>query len=85
MADPDKVTDRFLDAVKAIDEQGMKTMPCLFNRSRRKVGLRRAVHRRPLSRLCPQAGLRSDIGEAAGGRPSRVGMGPLQRTAEQPG
>jgi hypothetical protein len=32
MADPDKVTERFLDAVKAIDEQGMKTMPCLFNR-----------------------------------------------------
>jgi hypothetical protein len=32
MADPGKVTARFLDAVKAIDEQGMKTMPCLFNR-----------------------------------------------------
>jgi hypothetical protein len=32
MADPDKVTERFLDAVKAVDEQGMKTMPCLFNR-----------------------------------------------------
>jgi hypothetical protein len=32
MADPDKVTERFLDAVKAIDEHGMKTMPCLFNR-----------------------------------------------------
>lgn len=32
MADPDKVTERFLDAVKAIDECGMKTMPCLFNR-----------------------------------------------------
>jgi hypothetical protein len=32
MADPEKVTERFLDAVKAIDEQGMKTMPCLFNR-----------------------------------------------------
>jgi hypothetical protein len=32
MADPDKVTERFLDAVKAIDEAGMKTMPCLFNR-----------------------------------------------------
>lgn len=32
MADPDKVTERFFDAIKAIDEQGMKTMPCLFNR-----------------------------------------------------
>jgi hypothetical protein len=32
MADPEKVTANFLDAVKAIDEAGMKTMPCLFNR-----------------------------------------------------
>lgn len=32
MADPDKIRDRFLDAVPAIDEAGMKTMPCLFNR-----------------------------------------------------
>jgi hypothetical protein len=32
MADPEKVTANFLDAVKAIDECGMKTMPCLFNR-----------------------------------------------------
>ena len=32
MVDPEKVTERFLDAVKALDEQGMKTMPCLFNR-----------------------------------------------------
>jgi len=32
MADPDKVTASFLDAVVAIDEAGMKTMPCLFNR-----------------------------------------------------
>jgi hypothetical protein len=32
MAYPDKVTERFLDAVKAIDELGMKTMPVLFNR-----------------------------------------------------
>ena len=32
MADPDKVTAHFLDAVAAIDEAGMKTMPCLFNR-----------------------------------------------------
>jgi len=32
MADPDKVTAHFLDAVNAIDEAGMKTMPCLFNR-----------------------------------------------------
>jgi hypothetical protein len=32
MLDPDKVTERFLDAVKAIGEQGMKAMPCLFNR-----------------------------------------------------
>jgi hypothetical protein len=34
MADPDKVTANFLDAVSAIDEAGMKTMPCLFNRWR---------------------------------------------------
>jgi hypothetical protein len=32
MADPDKVTAHFHDAIKAIDEYGMKTMPCLFNR-----------------------------------------------------
>jgi hypothetical protein len=32
MADPDKITKCFLDAVAAIDEAGMKTMPCLFNR-----------------------------------------------------
>ena len=32
MADPDKVTGRFLDAVKAIGEAGLKAMPCLFNR-----------------------------------------------------
>jgi len=32
MADPDQVTARFLDAVAALDEAGMKTMPCLFNR-----------------------------------------------------
>ncbi len=32
MADPDRVTARFLDAVAAIDESGMKVMPCLFNR-----------------------------------------------------
>jgi len=32
MVDPDKICDRFLDAVSAIDEAGMKTMPCLFNR-----------------------------------------------------
>jgi len=32
MADPAKVTERFLDAVRAIDEAGMKTMPCIFNR-----------------------------------------------------
>lgn len=32
MADPEKVTERFFDAIKAIDEQGMKTMPVLFNR-----------------------------------------------------
>jgi hypothetical protein len=32
MADSDKVTASFLDAVTAIDEAGMKTMPCLFNR-----------------------------------------------------
>ncbi len=32
MADPDKISAHFFDAVAAIDEQGMKTMPCLFNR-----------------------------------------------------
>jgi hypothetical protein len=32
MADPEAVTASFLDAVAAIDEHGMKTMPCLFNR-----------------------------------------------------
>jgi len=31
MADPDKMLANFLDAVAAIDEQGMTTMPCLFN------------------------------------------------------
>lgn len=30
--DPEKTTEFFLDAVKAIGEAGMKTMPCLFNR-----------------------------------------------------
>ena len=32
MAKPDKVTENFGDAVAAIDEAGMKVMPCLFNR-----------------------------------------------------
>lgn len=32
MADPEKVTANFLNAVAAIAEAGMKTMPCLFNR-----------------------------------------------------
>lgn len=32
MARPDSVTANVLDAVAAIDEAGMKTMPCLFNR-----------------------------------------------------
>ena len=32
MAKPEKTTHDFLDAVAAIDEQGMKTIPCLFNR-----------------------------------------------------
>ena len=32
MADPDKVTANFMDAVAAIAENGMKVMPCLFNR-----------------------------------------------------
>lgn len=32
MAEPEKVTANFLDAVKAIGECGMKTMPCIFNR-----------------------------------------------------
>jgi len=30
--DPDKVTAHFLDAVAAVAENGMKVMPCLFNR-----------------------------------------------------
>ncbi|TCO89099.1 cellulase (glycosyl hydrolase family 5) [Chthoniobacter flavus] len=29
--DPDKMTERFLDAVAGIAEKGMKVMPCLFN------------------------------------------------------
>lgn len=32
MADPDAVTASFLDAVAAVDEAGMRAMPCLFNR-----------------------------------------------------
>ena len=32
MAQPERVTAHFLDAVAAIDEAGMKVMPCLFNR-----------------------------------------------------
>ncbi|MBN2296865.1 MAG: cellulase family glycosylhydrolase [Pirellulales bacterium] len=32
MSDPDLVTGNFMDAVAALDEAGMKTMPCLFNR-----------------------------------------------------
>ena len=32
MAEPDKVTANFLDAVKAIADMGMKAMPCLLNR-----------------------------------------------------
>lgn len=32
MADPERVTASFFDAVDAIAEAGMKTMPCLFNR-----------------------------------------------------
>ncbi len=32
MRDPDKVTENFMDAVAAITENGMKVMPCLFNR-----------------------------------------------------
>ena len=32
MRNPDEITAAFLDAVKAIEEAGMKTMPCLFNR-----------------------------------------------------
>ncbi|MFA6563239.1 MAG: cellulase family glycosylhydrolase [Verrucomicrobiia bacterium] len=32
MADPEKVTANFFDAVKAVAECGMKTMPCIFNR-----------------------------------------------------
>jgi hypothetical protein len=30
--DPEKVTANFLDAIAAIDENGMKAMPCLLNR-----------------------------------------------------
>jgi len=32
MANPDRVQAAFMDAIAAIDELGMKTMPCLFNR-----------------------------------------------------
>jgi len=32
MADPERISAHFMDAVAAIDEAGMKTMPCLFNR-----------------------------------------------------
>ena len=32
MADPERITAHFLDAVAGIAENGMKTMPCLFNR-----------------------------------------------------
>ncbi len=32
MADPERIAGNFFDAVDAIDEAGMKTMPCLFNR-----------------------------------------------------
>ncbi len=32
LRDPDTVTANFMDAVAAIDENGMKVMPCLFNR-----------------------------------------------------
>ncbi|MCF7785353.1 MAG: glycoside hydrolase family 5 protein [Prosthecobacter sp.] len=32
MRDPEKVTANFMDAVAAIAENGMKVMPCLFNR-----------------------------------------------------
>jgi hypothetical protein len=32
MADPEGVTASFLDAVAAVGEHGMKTMPCVFNR-----------------------------------------------------
>jgi len=32
MADPDRVQAAFMDAIEAISELGMKTMPCLFNR-----------------------------------------------------
>jgi len=32
MVNPDHVTANFLDAINAIAEAGMKTMPCLFNR-----------------------------------------------------
>lgn len=32
MADPDRITASFMDAVDAISDAGMKVMPCLFNR-----------------------------------------------------
>jgi hypothetical protein len=32
LADPEGITAAFLDAVAAIDDQGMRAMPCLFNR-----------------------------------------------------
>jgi hypothetical protein len=34
--DPDRITERFFDAVAGIAENGMKVMPCLFNRWRDK-------------------------------------------------
>ena len=36
--DPDKITERFVDAVAGIAENGMKVMPCLFNRWHDKKG-----------------------------------------------
>jgi len=32
MAEPEAVTASFMDAIRGIDEAGMKAMPCLFNR-----------------------------------------------------
>ena len=69
MADPDRVTERFLDAVKAIGEAGMKAMPCLFNRwhdGRFDYG---GTYTENLSRrLATATGLRPGDRHAAGGR-----------------
>ena len=73
MADPDKVTERFLDAVKAIDEQGMKTMPCLFNRWHDYQWDYGGTYNEDfVAKLEAEAGVRARVGEAAGHRSARA-------------